>query len=159
MSIFAKSTLPPPVRAKDAVNVARLYAAILVVMVVGQLFSFEKFIPLVTTFQLPGGEAAGVVVAALIVTCEVLALPFLLRMRLSPAMRALSMVCGVLAATAWLKLTIWLNVTVGAADSVGFLGTSVDLPVGWWAVCFSLALLVLSIWVGWGMWPFVRSGK
>ena len=70
--------------------IALLLAVILLVMVLAQLFSFEKFVPLIEKFGFPGGEAMAVLVAGVIVISEVFTLPFLLRMRLSPLMRLFS---------------------------------------------------------------------
>lgn len=127
------------------------YAGILTVMATLQLFEFEEFMPLVESFWLPGGVVIAALIASLIVACEVLALPFLLRMSLSPLMRYVSMVCGLLVPAGWLTIAIWLNVTHNVVDNIGFLGTKVTLPVGWWAVYMTLALLVAAIWSAWGM--------
>ena len=156
---FASTSAPPTARTPDVAKIALLYAIILIIMVVGQLFSFEKFIPLIESFSLPGGYGTATLVASVVVIAEIFALPFLLRMRLSPAMCVVSMACGWIVAVGWLKLTIWANVTANSLDNIGILGASIDLPVGWWAVLFSLALLVLSVWTAWGMWPVKKSRK
>ena len=100
---FTQSILAPQPRTKNSATVALLLAGILVIMAVGQLFSFEKFIPLIESYWLPGGHGTAVVVASLLVTAEVFALPFLLRMRLSTLMRIVSMVAGWLVVAGWLK--------------------------------------------------------
>lgn len=126
-------------------------------MALAQLFAFEKFVPLVESFWLPGGKPAAYLVAALIVISEVFALPYLLGMRLSPAMRVISMVFTAVASAIWLYISLWLNLTTNAIMNIGFLGVKLPLPVGWWAVFFMLALLVLSVWIMWGR-P-VRLGR
>lgn len=133
--------------------IALLLAVILLVMVLAQLFSFEKFVPLIEKFGFPGGEAMAVLVAGVIVISEVFTLPFLLRMRLSPLMRLFSMICGWLVVAGWLMLAVWANITKPDIETIGFLGTSIDLPVGWWAVAYVIALGILTAWVSWGMWP------
>jgi len=134
-------------------TVALLFAVILLLMAVAQLFSFEKFVPLIETFGLPGGEAMAVLTAGVIVVSEVFALPFLLRMRLSPLMRVVSMMCGWLTVASWLVLVIWANVAKPDIETVGFLGTSIDLLLGWWTVVYVIALGILAAWASWGMWP------
>ena len=126
-------------------------------MVVGQLFSFEKFIPLIESFGLPGGHGTATAIAGIIVVSEVFALPFLLRMWVSPLLRSMSMVLGWVAPFAWIVLAVWLNVTASAAGNVGIFGTKVVLPVGWWIVCYAVALAILSAWASWGMWPVART--
>jgi len=153
MSIFVDSTPAPAARTKNTTVVALFYALLLVAMAVAQLYGFEKFIPLIEQFGLPGGHGTAAFVAGFLVASEVLAVPFLLRMRLSPLMRVVSMVLGWLVATAWLKLSLWVVFTGVMVDTMGFLGTSVLLPAGLWAVFYSAALLVLAAWAGWGLWP------
>ncbi len=159
MSILAVATDAAHPKTHNVKQIALLYAFILVLMVVGQLFSFEKFIPLVESFWIPGGHGTATLVACVIVVGEVFALPFLLRMRLSPLMRVFSMACGWIVALLWLKLTFWAVLGTNSIDNVGLFGASLRLPVGWWAVLFSLALCILSAWASWGMWPLPGHTK
>lgn len=134
-----------------------LLAILLLVMVVAQLFTFDHFLELLVTFSLPFGSATVPFVAAALVITEVFALPFLLRMPLSPAFRWVSMVSGWLATLLWVKLTFWVVVTEPLIESVGFLGTLVPLIPGWWAIFVALSLVILSGWASWGMWPGKRK--
>jgi hypothetical protein len=153
MSIFAKSSFPAPARTKDSQTVAVLYAGILVVFIVSQLFSFEEFLALVQSFQLPGGDTLAYVSAALIITVELFALPFLLRMQLSIAFRYVSMLCSWLAAVAWVYISTWLLLSNSQVDTVGFLGTVISVMPGLPALLISLSLCVLAVWSSWGLWP------
>lgn len=160
MSIFATPTPSPEPRTKDVKRVATFYAVILVIMAVAQLFSFDEFLKLVATFDLPGGIRFAYFITAFLVVSEVFALPFLLRMSLSPAFRWLSVILGWFAALIWIYITIWLAGTqIGAVNNVGFLGTAIETMPGWWAVFISFALGILAIWSSWGMWPLRRSSK
>jgi hypothetical protein len=150
---FATTTMPPKPKTSRVVTVSLLLAFLLVCMAVGQLFSFEKFTPLIESFNLPGGNGTGMLVAGLVVVCEVFALPFLLRMRVSPLMRATSMVCGWMVAAIWLILALWLNMTVNMVSTVGLFGVKIPLVVGWWAVFYAVAIGILAGWASWGMWP------
>lgn len=143
---------PPAPRSRNAVIVATLYAGTLTVMTALQLFSFEKFIPLIGSLSLPGGLAGGGT-ASLLVSLAVLALPFLLRLKLSPAMRWLSMTAGWVVAAAWLAITLWIVVKMPEITNIGLLGASVTLAPGWWAPCFAVGLCLLAAWASWGMWP------
>lgn len=129
-------------------------ALIYTVMVVAQLFEFEKFVPLVESFWLPGGVVAASLAAALLVTTEVLAIPYLLNIPLSPAMRVLSATFAVGVAAAWLGLGVWLTVTTNAVDNFGILGTTVPVAVGWWSVAMGAVLLALALAA-----VFYRSGR
>ncbi len=147
---------PAPPRTKDAKTVSLFYAGVLIVFTAAQLFSLEKFIPLIETFDLPG-EHTGRITAVLLVTCGVLALPFLLRMKLSIGMRWCSMLLGWIVPIIWLVLSVWVNSTTAAVENAGFLGASVTLEPGWWAVFVSVALVILAAWSAWGLWPGARS--
>ncbi len=140
-------------KSADSVKAAYLYAVILVVIVLAQLFTFEKFTTLMISFNFLGGEMSGRLATSLIVIFEVFALPFLLRLRLSKLMRVTSMVFSWLVPLFWLKSSLWVLLTNDSIVNIGLLGTAVKLPPGWWAVCVSIALGFLSAWVSWGFWP------
>lgn len=143
-----KAQWPAKYRTADAAKAAYAYVAIIVIMTVAQLFSFEKFMPLLESFGLPGEAWATV-----LVVCGVLAVPFLLRMKLSTAMRWVSMVAGWIVAVGWLIITVWVNVAVPGVENMGLLGASVPLLPGWWAVFVVAGMGVLAAWASWGLWP------
>jgi hypothetical protein len=143
-------------KTKNTRTVSIAFAAVLVVMAVAQLFTFEKFPHVISQMWLPYSELSSVY-AAFIVTFEVAALPFLLSMRLSPAMRAVSMVAGWLSVLVWLAVALWENLSGNVTANGGFLGDTLSLPVGWWNVLFCIALGVMAAWASWGMWPLIRK--
>lgn len=145
---------PVPPRTKDSGTVSLFYAVILVVFTAAQLFSLEKFIPLMETFGLPG-EHTGRFVAITLVICGVFALPFLLRMKLSIGMRWVSMIAGWVVPALWLAVSLWIHLTDTSVANAGLLGASVSLEPGWWMVCVSAGLGVLAAWSAWGLWPGV----
>ena len=126
-----------------------LTAAFFILLAVAQLFTFERFAEVLQLHY--AGLGGGVAVsAACIVTLEVAAIPFLLAMPLSKAARVLSMVAGWLAVATWCALSL---LSAAGGDGTALLGATVELPGGWWTVCFTVALGVLTAWVSWGMWP------
>lgn len=157
MGIFVDAVSAPAARTRNAAIIALFYAFLLVIMATLQLYAFEKFIPLIGQFGLPGGQGMAAFVACLLVVSEVFAVPFLLRMRLSPLMRLVSMALGWLVALLWLKLSLWVMMSGQAVDTIGFLGARVALPVGWWVVFYAAGLLVLAAWASWGLWPQRRK--
>jgi hypothetical protein len=157
MNLFDKSTLAKEPRTKDAQKMAYLYAGLLIIFAVSQLFNFDEFLTLLESFWLPGGVVVSHLLGVIIVISEVFALPFLFGMRLSPNIRIVSMIFGWLTALIWLKLAFWLNLTINAVSNMGFFGTTVRLAPGWWAVLFSLSLCILAAWSGWGLWPGKRK--
>jgi hypothetical protein len=157
MSIFVTSTAAPAARTADSSKISVLYAVVLVAFAVTQLFTFEAFLPYIQSLHLPLGESFNYILVPLIVVAEIFAIPFLLRMRLSPAFRYMSMGLGCIAAVLWVFITLWINLSNVSVETVGFMGDVVTLAPGWWAVFISLALGVLAIWSSWGLWPGTRS--
>jgi hypothetical protein len=74
-------------------------------------------------------------------------------------MRIVSMVFGWVVPVIWLGLSLWVMVTTNAITNIGFVGTVLTLTPGWWALLFSLALAILSVWASWGMWPRMKTTK
>lgn len=159
MAAFAKIEVAPEPRSDTSKKIAWFLVGILLVMALTQLVGFEKFIPLIETYDLSGGESTAIIVASLIVISEVFALPFLLRMPLSKLMRLLSMICAVIAPLTWLCLTLWGVLSSAPISNLGMFGSYVSIPVGWAAVFMSGAIAVLAAWSVWGLWPFETGSK
>ena len=157
MSVFAKATEAPEPKSQDVKRIAVFYALLLLIFALAQLFTFDKLLVLIGEFGLPGGAGTAYLIGSLLVVSEVFALPFLLRMPLSPLFRWFSMFLSLLAAGLWIFLTTWLVLTDSLVVTVGFLGTLVNVMPGWWAVLVSVALGILAVWASWGMWPATRK--
>ncbi len=112
-------------------------AVVIIAIVVIQLMTYEKFVPLIQNYQLFNSPALGKVCAALIVIFEVMALPFLLRMKLSPLMRIFSAGCLVAVSVVWIILSLW------AGSSVP--GQEINVLLN----LFDVILLLSSIFVIW----------
>lgn len=154
MSIFATSSVAPSPKSLVSGRAALAVAGILIVLVTAQLFSFEDLPQVIDDMWLPGvNTALATVLASVLVVAEVFALPFLLRLQLSIAMRFVSMVLGWLVGAWWLAVLVWQNISASALANNGLLGSTVELPVGWWTVALQCAVLVLIGWASWGLWP------
>jgi hypothetical protein len=152
MSNIVTTPAPRP-RSTLVRNSAWGYAALITVMAVGQLFNFEDFIPAIGELQLPGMEAYAAVIAAIVVIAEVFALPFLLRMPLSPLMHWVSLACSVLVAIGWLKLSILAIMNDGV--TVPLLGTKLELLLiePSVALVLSLVMTAIALFIVHGMRP------
>ena len=157
MSVLVKATKAKEPRTRESQTMAYVYGAILVIFVVAQLFTFDKFLLLLASFNLPGGDATAYSLGGTIVVSEVFALPFLLNMSVSPLMRVVSMGLGWLVPFLWFTLAIWLNTNVSGTPSFCFLGTIANLPCGPWAILVSVALVILATWSSYGLWPGRRK--
>ncbi|MBC7943012.1 hypothetical protein H7X68_00725 [Candidatus Saccharibacteria bacterium] len=142
-----------------SVRVGLLYAAVLVVLSVAQLFSFESLLPIVTDFSLPGGRPLAYFLAAFIVIAEVFALPYLLQMRLSSAMQLVSMVTGWLVAFLWLGIALWLTISDSTVTNIGLLGDVVAVAPGLISILIGLILGILAGWSSWSIRPLLRTKK
>jgi hypothetical protein len=118
-------------------------------MATAQLFSYEKFPSVMSGYWLLGDQATVHLFAAGIVSSEVFALPFLLRMKVSPLMRALSMVCSGVVAITWLVVSLWAVTTVNGLTNGGLLGATVRIAPGIIQLGFSIILFGLIGYVGW----------
>lgn len=128
-------------------------AAVFVILAVAQLYSYEDFPDVVASLWLPGGRIYADVWAALIVTLEVAALPFLLAMQLSPAARVVSMVAGWGVVALWLGIFVWENVTTNAIVNSGVLGATIPTMPSWWLVVLSVVFAGILAYVSSGKWP------
>lgn len=153
LAIAEKASAP---RFKAASTFAWVYAAVLVLMAVSQLFGFEDFIPLMSGYGEAGGYGTAVLISSLIVFTEVFALPFLLGMPLSPLMRWVSLTCSLLAPAIWVKLAI-LAMMTGLVANSGLMGSALSIPTGVPALVVSLVVTALAIVSAWGMWPHRRK--
>lgn len=130
-----------------------VYAFIIVVLVFCQLFSFDHFLILIESFWLPGGDLFARFIGGLIVVSEVFALPYLLKMNLSPFLCRISRILSLAVPIIWLALVMWLNSTINAISNVGFFGTVLEFTPGWCALIFSLCLGLLAIFSSWNTSP------
>lgn len=150
---LAIATDAPVVKTPHSQVAGLIVAGVLVLFAAAQLFTYEDFANEFMAFGMSASLAA--FVAAIVPIAEVFALPFLLRMRLSLAMRIVSMALGWLVAVFWVGMAVYA-VTQGL-EFVPLLGATVPLIVGWWAPMTLLALVVLVVWASWGQWPLTRS--
>ncbi len=120
-------------------------AAIIIVMAIMQLMTFEKFIPVMQNYRVFDNPGMGKVLASSIVAVEVLSLPFLLRLRLSPLMRWLS--ASLLAATGilWVSLGAWALLTQPPLIGSGLTGSLLShLPL-WLSLTIEGGLCLLTL--------------
>lgn len=153
MKLFVTSTPALPPKSQAVKKIAILFAVILTVMAVAQLYTFEAFMEVVALFGLPVSDGIASALPPILIATEVFALPFLLRMSLSPAFRWFSMLCGWFVAATWFFISAWVVSTNQSVSTIGYLGDLVQLVPGWWAVCLSFALIILATWCAWGLWP------
>ena len=130
------ATKPPKLAHKNGYIVAIGYALVAVLVTLGLLFKFDELLEYAaerTTF----GGMVGVVVLTITVITGVLALPYLLRMSVSPLMRVVSALCAVLLPGWWILTGWWLTLSEG-----GLLGFASLMGAH-----VALLLALASVWV------------
>lgn len=128
-----------------------LLTAIFIIMILSQLMTYEKFVPIIQNYQLFNSPPFGKVFSALIVIFEIMALPFLLRMELSRLLRFVSAGCLIAVSTAWAVLGFWASLNHSPLIGTGLLGgilkpTSLDIAI---IILFGAFLLIGSVIVTW----------
>ena len=151
MSLLVQPTPASLPRTSAMRLISAALASVFVVLAVAQLYSFEELPDVIASLWLPGDVRLDQLTAALLVTLEVLAIPFLLFMRLSPAMRIVSMVAGWIVIAGWVAIALWLNLTINATTNSGVLGATIPMAPGWWMLVFFIAMGALLGWVSWQM--------
>ena len=153
MSILVQAQPANAPRSRTAVQIAVLYAGILTIMSVAQLFTFEEFIEQFFSLDLALPQFVEALFIPLLIVFQVTALPFLLRMNISPAFRWLSMAAGWIVPLGWLFIALSTANAYPLHETVGLLGAAVSLAPGWWAVAVSALFALMAAWASWGLWP------
>lgn len=117
-----KPTPPPAIVSRPLILVSYLSIVGLVFLVLWQLISINSFIVYVASYL--GGQITNMTLtfALLLVVTEIFALPFLLRLHLSPLARLCSAACVLLVPVVWSVLTLLnqpFNATYIVLDVVG----------------------------------------
>lgn len=149
------ATWPPESKTKDSALAAQVYAGIVIVMVAAWLLGFNHFVVALDSYDLPVSNN-GLSAAIYLACAGILAVPFLLGMKLSPAMRIVSMLAGWATAVSWFGLSVWSTVFADRIDSVALIAPAFNLPPGWWMVILAAGICMLSAWSSWGLWPHRR---
>ena len=132
-----------PKRTKQTQAVALMVAALLTVLLFAQLFGYEDFAVTLGALMPFNDSALLNVTAGGIVIAELLALPYLLGMYLSPLMRAVSVVLAVGVSVFWM----FTGFTNSHAGNSGLFSTTIDLQGGVLATLVSLVLFVGTVLV------------
>lgn len=125
-------------------------AVLLIVMIVAQLMSLDKFLPIIENYQLPGGVPIAKITVYKIEIAGLFALPFLLRMGLSLLFRWLSAFLLNIHSLIWVVMGVWVVIQNPPLIGTGILGGyfkglsgDIVLPFGLFLLAFSL----LATWL------------
>lgn len=122
---------------------------VLIVMASLQLIAYEKFVPIIQNYHLFDNPSTSQIFSAFIIITEVMAMPFLLRMRVSPLLRSLSAGCLVLTVLWWLTLGIYGTFIDSSITKTGLLGGFLSSTSSFIVLAFAILLAVVSVMVIW----------
>lgn len=140
-----RAVKPPTPRGRFAIGLSYGLAAVMLVFALVHLFRIDTLIPLLALALDLSVEWTSLLVAVIVIG-EVLALPYLLMMRLSPLMHVVSGKWALLIPLWWLGLSIWV---MGLGFSTGQLGAFVFVEAHWWVVLLNALWLGLSFGLLW----------
>lgn len=122
-----------------------LLAGVYLVLIISQLFTYEKFYDVIAGLGLGGGKIFTCVLIGLLPLLEVAALPFLLSMNIPTAVRSISRIAVVAAPSLWLLL--YTVAIVQGADGIGagLLGATVHTTLSWWLVLAVAAMTACAV--------------
>lgn len=146
--IFPKAVKPPKLVKPYAPMLGYGAAGILALFAIIHLFRIDTLVPIIND-ALPGSTNTAGMFVVTVVLAEVFALPFLLRMKLSPLAHILSGFLAILAPLMWTLLAIWSS---GSELSIGQLGEFVHVP-GVWSV-----VVLNFIWLGYNFYTLWALG-
>ncbi len=148
MKQFVRSVFPHEFYGHPAYWRAFALAMVFLVLIIGQLFTFEKFDEVTAGYDLPGGFFTSITLAGLIPLLEVSALPYLLSMKLSAKWRNVSRFAAIAAPAVWTLIALWLNITGGGTTNEGGLfGATLPSAGGLWMLIFTGTLLWATLLV------------
>ena len=141
MGKSAKKTTSPRKRQLSTPDGARLLlSGYLLVFLLCQLFTFEKFPALLESIGLGAMATAA---AIILVVSQLLAMPFLIGLRVPTRVKKAS---AVSVFGAMLVLT-GLEIAAFTVERTVLFGATLDLPGGAWSLCLLAALWALLLWV------------
>ena len=127
-------------RTTNIASLRLILGGYLVVLLLAQLFAFEKFPSMLESIGLGDWST---VVAIVLALAQLLALPFLIGLKL-PARLVFASFVSVFVALVLLSV---LEVMALISDATILFGATLDLPGGFWSICLLLALWVLYGWI------------
>jgi hypothetical protein len=133
---------PKPLN-KNAPTLGKIATAVIAIVLVLQLIGVNKIMPELST-QFGGHDGWAVAVTIIALLTEVMAIPFLLRMKLSYLASVSSGIAAILAPWIWVLVVIW---SVGLPDIVAVqFGIAGCFNVGWWLLVVNILWLIFNFY-------------
>lgn len=143
--IFPKAVKPPRIVKSYGPVLGYIAAGILAIFAIIHMFRIDTLVPIINDV-LPGGTGIAGTFVVIVVLAEVFALPFLLRVKLSPAAHVCSGFLAVLAPLLWTLLAVW---SYGYDISTGQFGEFIHMPSTWMLVAANFIWLGFNFYTLW----------
>lgn len=144
---LATAHFPGSKQSKTTIGLCYALASIIILMVVSQLMTIEKTLPIIENYLLPGGTPTAKIVLFFSAASGVFALPFLFRMSLSPLFRIFSAILLNIFACVWLFLGIWIALNDPPLIGTGIFGSLLKPIPGGVVLPFASLLLADTLLV------------
>lgn len=125
---------------------AFILGAVMLALVIAQLFQFEEFPELISAMNVPAEPFTPWFLAIVLPLLEIASLPYLISMKMAADLRRMSKWSGFTACIMWVLLTVWTSVNMGMSVESGLFGGTLATNSGWWSVLFAV-LLTWSYWL------------
>lgn len=145
--IFPKAVKPPKLVKPYAPLLGYVAAGAIALLAVIHLFRIDTLVPIVDEV-LPGGTGVASLFIVIVVLAEVFAIPFLLRMKLSPLAHVFSGFLAILAPLMWTLLAVWSFTT---DLSIGIFGGFIDVPATWYVITLCFIWLSFNFYALWAL--------
>jgi hypothetical protein len=142
---FPKAVKPPKLVKPYGPVLGYVAAGVLALFAIIHLFRIDTLVSIINT-ALPGGTGAAGTFVVVIVLAEVFALPFMLRIKLSPLAHICSGFFAVLAPLMWTLLAIW---SLSGDFSIGELGGFIHVPAVWYVIVLNFIWLGFNFFALW----------
>ncbi len=142
---LATAHFPDSKQGKVTMSVCYVLALIIILMVVSQLMTIEKTLPIIENYLLPGGVPTAKIIVFFSAVSGIFALPFLFRMNLSPLFRIFSALLLNVYALIWLGLGAWIITYDPPLIGTGLFGGLVKSIPSEAVLPFAIVLLACTI--------------
>jgi hypothetical protein len=113
-------------------------------LLITQLFTYEDFPAVIRTWSMPGGEPMVVFLAVILPLAELVSLPYLVSMNISPRILSLSRYATLTVGALWVIISLWLTISTAVAES-GLFGATISIPAGLWMLGYAVFLLITAV--------------
>lgn len=146
-NIFPQAIAPPKLVRPFGLWLGRILAGISGIFALVHLARVDTLVPVLNK-TVPGSANWAGLLCVIIIMAEIFAIPFLLRLKLSPMAHIVSGFMAILAPLVWTMIALWAYDT---DVSIGQFSAFVDTPTSLWLILLNLVWLTFSFYTLWSL--------